>query len=91
MIILNQHEWLLRAFDLFENGLRKFLIHALVILPIAGAKNGTRMRDMAERPDSFVRETEVVALLLFLREPDAPQCVMRMIRWNSNVVLCVDR
>src|SRR5262245_7648319 len=90
VIVLNQDECPFRARNLIENGLRKLLIDVFVTLPIRGAKNGTRVSDMAEGPNSFVRETIVVALLIFLREPDAPQRVVRMIRWNSHVVFCVD-
>src|SRR5215472_6848214 len=67
VVVLNQHEWPVRAFNLFENCFGKFLIDALVALPIRGPKNGTRMGNMAKRPNSFVREAEVIALFIFFR------------------------
>ncbi len=90
MVILNQHEWPVCAFNLFEDCRCKFLIHALVMLPIRGAKNGTRMGNMAERPNSFVREAEIVALLLFLRQPETTQGVVRMVGRNAQAVLRID-
>src|SRR5262245_44614885 len=91
VIVLNQDECPFRARNLIENGLRKLLIDVFVTLPIGGAKNGTRVSNMAEGPNSFVREAIVVALLILLRKPDAAQGVVRMIRWNSHAVFCVDR
>src|SRR6476620_9867299 len=85
VIILNQYEWPFRACNLIEHGLRKLLIDEFVTLPIRRTKNGTRVCDMAEGPDSLVCEAKIVALLVFLREPYAPKSVMRMIGWNSHV------
>src|SRR5215471_15078318 len=79
VIVLNQYEWPVRARNLLEDGLRKLLVDMFITLPIRGAKNRTRMSDMAEGPDSFIREAKVVALLIFLCEPDAPQGVVRLV------------
>src|SRR5258706_12394595 len=83
MVILDKHERLLRHFDFFQHDLREFLIYTLIVFPILTAKHGTRVRDMAKRPDSFVREPLIVSLLLFLREPEAAERVARMIGRNA--------
>ena len=47
------------------------------------------MGDVAERPESLVGKTVVITLFLFLREPDAPQRVLRMLRRDPNPVASV--
>src|SRR6266853_6116869 len=90
MVVLDQHERLFRLFDLLQYDLREFLIHALIVFPILRAKHRTRMRDMAKRPDSLVREPQIVSFLLFLGEPEAAECVTRMVRRNAQPVICID-
>src|SRR4030081_4085477 len=90
MVIQENHERLLRHFYFLQDDLREFLIYTLIVFPILGAKHGTRVRDMAKRPDSFVREPLIVSLLLFLREPHAPERVARMIGRKAQPVIRVD-
>src|SRR3954447_8590826 len=54
VIVLDQHERPVYSGNLIENGLRELLIDSLVTLPVRSPKYGTRMSNMAERPDSFV-------------------------------------
>src|SRR5579864_1061051 len=90
MVVLDQYKRLLCTFDFLQHGLRKFLIHALVVFPVSSAKHGARMGHMAKRPDSLVCEPQIISLLLFLCEPEAAECVMRMIRGNTQPVIGVD-
>ena len=90
MIILNQNERLLRIFDFLQHGLREFLIYTLVMFPVPGPKHGPCMSDMTERPNSLVREPQIVSFFLFLGEPQAAERVVRMIGGNAQPVICVD-
>ena len=89
VIILNQHERRFGGFDFLQHGLREFFVDALVVLPIGGAETRTRVGDVAERPNAFVGEAEVVAVFLFLGEPDAAQRVMRMVGRDAQAVVLV--
>ena len=65
MIILHQHDGFFLALHLLEQGVGEFPVHGAVMLPILGAEDRPRVGDVAERPESFVGESEIEALLLF--------------------------
>ena len=72
-----------RALDLFEHGLGELRVDARILLPVRGVEDGPGVGDMAERPQRAVREAVVVALLFFSSQPDAAQCVRRLVRRNG--------
>src|SRR5258707_3673349 len=90
MIILHQDNRQIRGFHLLDGGIGEAAIDFLISDPIFGTKDGTSVRDVAERPDAFVSEAFVVTLLFFGAEPDAAQSVTRMVWWNAKMVLGVD-
>jgi len=47
---------------------------------------GAREGDVAQRPETLVRQTVAIAFFLFFAEPDAPQRVARIFRRNADVV-----
>ena len=47
------------------------------------------MRDVAQRPETFVGKAEVEALFFFLGQPHAAQRVLRMIRRNAHAVVFI--
>ena len=61
-------------------------IDVAVMPPVFGAEHRPRVGDVAERPDSFVGESIIEAALLFRREPDAPQRVLRMVGRHADMV-----
>src|SRR5437763_10500730 len=61
----------------------------LIEFPVFRTKNRPRMRDMAERPQAFIRKTLIVAALFFGSKPDAPQIVTGAIGWNAQAVLII--
>src|SRR6266567_8517328 len=89
MIILHQHHRLTDILHFLEQSVRKLPVHFLIMLPIAGPEKGTRVRDMTEGPEPLISKSVVIALLLFLGEPDSPQRVMRIIRGNQQSVVHV--
>src|ERR1700676_1678443 len=89
LVILHQNQRLLAVFHLFQQSISEFAIDRLILLPVSSAKNGAGMRDMAERPKSFIREAVIVAFFLFLREPDAAQSVSRIVRRHGQPVMPV--
>ena len=79
MVILHQHDRVVGA-RLVGDDVGEAAIHRLVMLPVRRAEDRARMRDVAERPETFVREAEVITLLLLLREPHAADAVRRLAR-----------
>ena len=88
MIVLDEHHGVV-AIRLLDHRIGEALVDQHVVLPVAGAKNGTNMGDVAERPHSFIGKSVVVAVFLFLGEPDASERVIRMIRWDLYPVVLV--
>ena len=82
VIVLHEHDGR-RALDLLEHRLGELRVDARVLLPVGGVEDGPRVGDVAERPQRAVREAVVVALFLFLGQPDAPQRVGRLVRRNG--------
>ena len=69
-----------------EHGIGKAPVHLLIMQPVLRPKGGTRVRDMAKRPHSFVGEPFVVAFVLLVGQPDASQCVTWQIRWYTQAI-----
>ena len=69
VIILDQNYRARRVFDFLQHRVGELAIDLLIVLPVVGAKNGTRMCDMAERPKALIGEAVVIALLFFLAQP----------------------
>ncbi len=90
VVVLDEQQWLLDIGDFVEDGVGELLIHALVVMPVARPKHRARVRDMTERPKTFVGEAEVVAVLFLRAEPDAPQGVLRLVGWDAKATPAVD-
>ena len=67
MIVLHQNDGMADIFHLFEQRVGEFSVDFLIVLPIAGTEKRARVRDVAQRPQPFVGEPVVIALLFFLR------------------------
>ena len=59
-------------------------------MPVAGPKHRPHVRDVAQRPQAFVGEAVVVALLLRLGQPDPPQGVARRPGRHLHTIVLVD-
>ena len=75
--------------DLLEHGLRKSAIDLAVGLPVAFVELRARVGDVTERPDRAVGQPVVVAVFLFLAQPDAAKRVGRAIGRDSDTALGV--
>ena len=74
VVILHEDDRILRV-DLGAHGVDELAVHLLVVLPVLGAEGGARVRKMAERPETFVGEAVIVALLFGGAEPHAAKPV----------------
>src|SRR5580704_14248375 len=90
MIILRQDDRRFDTLHFLEQRIGEAPIHLLIGKPVIRPENRTRMRDVAERPESFVGETLVIAFFLFGIKPDAAQRVGRMIGRNTQAVAGVN-
>src|SRR5438094_3081214 len=86
VIILREEYRRFGALHFFQNDIRKPPVDSLILHPVLRTKDGTRMRNVRERPQSFIRKTLVVALVFFVGEPHAPQGITRMIGRNTQMI-----
>ena len=86
MVILDEDQGGALVGDLRQEGLRELLVHRPVVVPVLQPEDGPGVRDMAEGPETFVREAVVVAVLLFLGQPDPLQGVCRLFRGDAKLV-----
>ena len=80
VIVLHEHDGLLDGLHLLQQRLREALVHQAVVPPVGGAKARALVDDVAERPQALVGETVIVAGLLLVAQPHAPQGVRRIRR-----------
>src|SRR5579859_3914041 len=73
-----------------QNRVGETLVDELVLQPVFGTENRTRMGDVTKRPKPFVRKAVVVAFVFLLREPDAPKRVAGAVGGNAEVVVGVN-
>jgi hypothetical protein len=85
VIVLNEHERRLVA-GLREHDVGEQSVHLPISVPVLGAEDRWRERDVAERPQALVRQTVVESLLLFFAQPDPPERVRRVVRRDTNPV-----
>src|SRR5438874_2629121 len=78
------------ALHFLQNSVRKPPVDFVILQPVLGTKNGSRVRNVRERPQSFIRKTFVVAFVFFVAKPHAPQRVTRPIGWNAQMVALVN-
>src|ERR1051326_2757711 len=90
VIILRQDHRTFDALYFIEHDFRKLLVHLLVISPVARTEDRASIGDMAERPQTFVGEAEIVSLFLLRTHPDSPQRVLRMVGWHAQPVMLVN-
>ena len=90
VVVLNEHKSRLIP-GFIENGIGKDAVDLAVTPPVAVTKAGTMESKMAERPETLVCETIVVALLLLLGEPDAPQFVAGVVRRHHHTTILIRR
>src|SRR5690348_2397863 len=89
MVVLNEQDRVLRSLHFLQDGPGKLAVHLLIVLPIAGPEERTRVRDVAQRPETFVGEAVVIAFFFFLAEPYTPQRVLWLIRGNGEAIMLV--
>ena len=88
MIILHQDDGVLGV-NFAAHRIGELLIHSLILTPVLGSKQRSRVRDVTQRPQAFVRKAIVIALLLFLRQPYAADMVRLLSRRHADVVIAV--
>src|SRR5579883_2998522 len=87
MVILDENHGFNEAVNLLQYGIGELLIGTLILIPVAHAECRTSVGDVAERPESFVGKSVVVAFLFLLRKPDATQRVTRLRGGNAQAVI----
>ena len=79
VVVLDQHDRVVAA-GLGDHRVGEALVDRPVGLPVALAEHRPHVRDVAQRPEAFVGEAVVVALLLLLGQPDAGAACTRPAR-----------
>ena len=79
MIVLNQNHGI-RPLGLLNDGLGKPLVDGAILVPVGFPEDRPDKGDMAERPQPLIGKAVVVAVLFFLRQPDTPERIERVIR-----------
>jgi len=79
VIVLHEHDGLLDGLHLLQQRLREALVHQRYT-PVGGAKARALVDDVAERPQALIGEAVVIAGLLLVAQPHAPQRVRRVRR-----------
>ena len=78
VVVLHQHDRVARLRFLRRDRIGELLVDARDSAPSRSVRNvGPHMGDVAQRPEALVGEAEVIALLLFLRQPDPAHLVER--------------
>ena len=72
MIVLDEDDRAL-GLGLLKNDLGELAVDGLVAFPVGGPEDGPCEGDVAERPEAFVGEAGIIALVFLLGEPDAPK------------------
>ncbi len=89
VVVLREKDRRLRAFHLLEDGVGKTPVNLLVVIPILGPEDGAGVRDVAERPKTFVGESVVVALLFLAAQPHAAERVARTFRRHAQAIVSI--
>ena len=76
VVVVHPHRSLRRR--LFQDGAAEVCVDGLVLLPVTAAERGADVDDVTQRPQGLVGEAVVVAALLLLGQPHAPERVARL-------------
>src|SRR5690242_8859122 len=90
VIVLHHYKWV-RSIGLFDYRSGKTGVHGAILIPVGLPKGRPHECNMAEGPQALVGKTVVIAILLFLGQPDATQRISRGIGWDHDMVTEVDR
>src|SRR5580693_7216828 len=90
MIVLNQDDRMFLAHQFFRERVGESRIHFVVVFPVRSTEDGTCVRHVAERPQTLVGKTVVVAFLFFRAKPNATQRISRIVRRNLQPVMPID-
>ena len=89
VVVLHEHDRIARR-RLVDDRVGEFLVDRAIVFVVTGAEGRAHVRDVAQRPQTFVGEPGVVAGFLLLGEPDAADLVERMPRRHLDPVAAVD-
>src|SRR5436309_15388169 len=84
VVVLHEYEQRLYSRHLLEQRLRDALVQRAIVPPVGGAEARALVDDVAERPQALVGEAVVVAGLLLVAQPHAPQRVRRIRRGQAH-------
>src|ERR1700730_8818934 len=90
VIILREKNRRFRALHFLQNDVRKSAIDFLILYPVLGPADWARMRDMAQRPESLVRKTFVIAFVFLIAKPHAAERVTWMIGRHAEPIVRID-
>ena len=82
---------MLGGLDFLQHRIGKLPVRVLIAFPVRRAKDRPRVSDVAQRPETLVRKSVVVAFLFFLGQPDAPQRVLWFVGRNAQAIVFVHR
>ena len=76
---------------LAQHGFREFPVDGLIIFPVFDPERRACMGNVTQRPQTFVRKTEIEAILFFLRQPNSAQRILRMIGGHAHAAMPIHR
>ena len=89
VVILDEHDRVV-GLGFVHYRLREQPVDLLVVLPVAAAKHGPHVRDVAQRPQALVGKTAVVAGFLLFRQPYATDRIRGCRRRDRHAIVLVD-
>ncbi len=90
MEILDQDHRTVRA-RFRRHHVGELLIHFFVGMPIAGAKRRSDIGQVAQRPQTLVAKSVVIALFLIFGQPHAAQSIRRIIGRHADLIVSIHR
>ena len=89
VVVLDENDRI-GALGLAGDGLSVTRIDALIFVPIAFAEVRPHEGHVTERPQAFIGEAVIIAILLLLAQPDAAQHIARICRRHADAIEAID-
>src|SRR6202012_4687035 len=86
VVVLDEHHRVLLARYLFHYCIGELLVDAVVVPPVRCAKGRTRVSDVAEGPQAFIRKAVVVAIFFLTAQPDPTKRIAWVVWRNLKAV-----
>src|SRR5580698_8392848 len=90
VVVLKQYHRVRNILNLVQHGLGELVVHGLVVFPVGSTKDGPRVCNVTERPETLIRKSVVIAFFLILGEPHPAEGIVRIIRRYAQTVVLVN-